>query len=30
VAILLSVAVYFAFSHLLGLTLPAGIFESHS
>ena len=30
VAILLSAAVYFAFSHLLGLTLPAGIFESHS
>jgi len=30
VAVLLSAAVYFAFSHLLGLTLPAGIFESHS
>jgi putative tricarboxylic transport membrane protein len=30
VAVLLSAIVYFAFSHLLGLTLPAGIFESLS
>ena len=28
VAVVLSAVVYFAFSHLLGLTLPAGIFES--
>ena len=30
VAVTLSAVVYFAFSHLLGLTLPAGIFESFS
>ena len=28
VAIVLSATVYFAFSHLLGLTLPAGLFEN--
>ncbi|MBI3933615.1 MAG: tripartite tricarboxylate transporter TctB family protein [Acidobacteria bacterium] len=30
VAVLLSAIVYFAFSHLLGVTLPAGILESIS